>query len=491
MARWLLLSLSLLSVRADHHCTKGRLFVSDKNDAKVHVVDLDTMSIPTTFDVPIPSARLLATDTEMATVVSVDRGTDQQGTVHFFNPGLSTDDHGDHVDVAKSTPSVHSYSLKGWKPTHITYSAGYVNVFMDGVWSTNPADDVHNSSAVFIKESSLSSATPTVIEVPIPGAHHGVTYALSDDHFVMTMTTEARMMRVSGASSLPDHFVVTNATGDVVMELGNATSPSCPAYHGAGFIGSTLVTGCAGHWFRMTYSGQASPPVTWEKVSFPSPSDAAGVAFRSGTVRVNKAGGIFVGDMSPVDRSPTPRYVASMSSDSSVAAGNLMKTTRLADENDACHWGVDLASDTDGTHVAVLYKDGNMSVAEVSASAIGTPVVGAVFDSAIECSDTSMVPGRGVMYILVSSGTPRLLTVNLHEILAGHADHAVSSQRLSFTPSGGALAVPPSVACAAEGHGDEDHHDGHDHGGDGETSGTTFMVAATWPLLLAAALWSC
>ena len=460
MAKWLLLcSLNVLSARADHHCTKGRLFISDKNEAKLHVLDLDDMSTSATFNVPIPGARLLATDTDMATVLCVDRGTDQKGSVHFFNPGISQDDHGDHVDVVKSTPAAYDFNVTGWKPTHLTYSAGYMSVFMDGVWSPNPDDEMQNSSAVFVKESSLST-TPSLLEVPVEGAHHGVAYALSDDHFVVSVTTTPRLTRVSGASSLPDHFVVTGRSGEVLTELGNASSPSCPAFHGAAYVGNTLVTGCAGSWFRMTFTGQAAEPATWEKVAFPSPPDATGVAFRSGTVRKNKVAGLFVADLSPLDRSPTPRYVASMSATGSVAAGNLMKTTRYPNDNDACHWQVDLASDAAGTHVAVLSKDGNLSVAEVSANAAGTPVVAPVFESAIDCGDTAMVAGHGVMYIIVAGDTPRLLTVSLAEVLAGHAEHAVSTQALAFTPSTqAALALPPSVACASPAH-------DHDHGSD-------------------------
>ena len=385
------------------------------------------------------------------------------------------------MDVVKSTPRAHDFTLTGWKPTHTTYSAGYVNVFMDGVWSSDLAEDMHNSSAVFVKESSLST-TPVVVEVPIDGAHHGVSYALSDNHFVMSLSTDARKMRVDGTSSLPGSFAVASATGAVLQEIGTESSPSCPAFHGAAKIGNTFVTGCgSGGWLRGTYNGQASEPVSWERVAFPKPN--ASLEYRSGTVRKYTPGSLFLADLYPLGVS-APRYVAPMSATGSVAAGSLLEVTRSTSENDVCHWAVDQAVADDGTHVAVLTKDGSLSVAEVDGTAAGTMAVASVFDSAIDCADTAMVAGHGVVHIVAGGGSPRLVTVDLAEVLEGHADHAVSSMSLSFAPaSRAALALPPSMACAPEGHGH-----GHDH--DDETSSTS-MLTASLALLLGAMLWVC
>lgn len=485
MARVVLLWLSFLSVKAHQTCTKGRLFVADKDASKVHVLDLDDADgvVVASLDAPIAGARLMATDTDMATVIAIDRGSSAQGSVHFYSPGLSADDHGDHVDVVKSTPRAHDYTLTGWKPTHTTYSAGYVNVFMDGVWSSDLSEDMHNSSAVFVKESSLST-TPVVVEVPIDGAHHGVSYALSDNHFVMSVSTDARKMRVDGTSSLPGSFAVASAAGAVLQEIGTESSPSCPAFHGAAKIGNTFVTGCgSGGWLRGTYTGQASEPVSWERVEFPKPN--ASLEYRSGTVRKYTPGSLFLADLYPLGLS-APRYVAPISPTGSVAAGSLLEVTRSTSENDVCHWAVDQAVADDGTHVAVLTKDGSLSVAEVDGNAAGTMAVASVFDNAIDCADTAMVAGHGVVHIVAGGVSPRLLTVDLAEVLGGHADHAVSSTSLSFTPaSRAALALPSSMACAPEGHG---HGHDHDHDHDDETSSTS-MLTATLALLLGAMLW--
>ena len=283
----LLCGLTLWGVQAHETCTNGRLFVTDKDNAKVHVLELDDANKASvaSLDTQIVAPRLYATDTDMATVMSIDRGTTQKGSVLFFSPGLSGEDHGDHVDVVKSTPSSYAFNLTGWKPTHVTSSVGYMNVFMDGVWSSDLSEEMHNSSAVFIKEADLSS-NPAPVEVPLEGAHHGVCYALSDNHFFTSVSTPARIMRAAGTSSLPSSFVVASSAGDIVQELGNDTAPSCPGLHGAAHIGSTVVTGCgSGGWFHLTYSGAANPPATWERIPFPSIMD--GAAARSGTMRSN------------------------------------------------------------------------------------------------------------------------------------------------------------------------------------------------------------
>ena len=299
--------------------------------------------------------------------------------------------------MTKSAPSAYSYNLTGWKPTHVTSSVGYLNVFMDGVWSSNLAEEMHNSSAVFIKEADLSS-NPVPVEVPVDGAHHGVCYALSDSHFLTTVSTAARSMRTDGTSSLPGYFVVASSTGEVVQEVGNESVPSCPAFHGAGHIGTTVVTGCgSGGWLRMSYTAAASEPVTWERVPFPSMAD--GAAVRSGTVRSHKGASMFAADVYP-SASRLPRYVAPMLKEGSASANNLVQVTSDT-ENDMCHWAMDQASTASGTHLVVLSSSGNLSVTPVGADAVaGTTMMGAVFDQGITCSDTAMVAGHGLPWKL-------------------------------------------------------------------------------------------
>jgi len=454
--------------KAAGSCTHGRLFIADAESAKVHVLDLDDedYAVLASLDAPIPAARLVATETDLATVVSVDRKSGghgapitEEGSVHFYSSGLTAEEHGDHHDLIKRDPSKHSFTLTGWAPTHVTSSAGYVSVFMDGAWSPDPAEGVHNSSAIFVKEARLA-AGPTPIEVPLEGAHHGVSYALSDDHFLVSVSTEARVMQEADASALPDHFMVAGPSGGVLHELGDHESPSCPGYHGSAHSDNTWVMGCgAGGWLRISYDAGASPPASWATVPFPSP--LAGVDFRSGTVKSSSSrnGGVFVADLYPLGPK-TPRYAAPVPAEgSSMDVDNLVQLNRDAAENDVCHWA--LARRAGGTHLAFLNKDGTMTVAEVALSGdTGEPKSLAVFGEEIDCADTALVAGPTVAYVIVAGATPRVLTVSLGAIDEGRTDHAVTSKPLSFTPAGGALALPPSVACE-EGPGG---HDGHDHG---------------------------
>ena len=420
------------------HCTKGMLLISDKTAAEVHVYDLDGNS-PTkkkTLSVSSAATSLYATESSLSYVVVRNRGdTAVQGTVQFISSGLSAHDHGDETHIVKSTPTVFDFQVTGWRPTHLTSSHGYITIFMDG-----SAADGYNSSAVFVEEAALQSLTATsdVTEVHLEGAHHGVAYALGGGRYFTSVTA-------SSGSALPDNFIVTDAAGNIMTEVGTESAPSCPGYHGGAYLDDTWIFGCgSGGLLRVRYDADATTPaVQWDRVE--NPLDGT---YRTGTVRSSKGGGVFVADFY-ISGSASARHLWSvLPTTSETFDHHLMGLNRIVDARTDCSYVLDRAAATrsGGVLVAVMHDEGNLTVTLVGADGIPTTSKDVpVFPGGLACNELSLVAGNGEVYILDRS-TPQLVTVDLHDAFEGNAN-AISHMTLPFTPNSGALSLPPALAC--------------------------------------------
>jgi len=436
-----LLVLPALALGSGHECTKGRLFISEETAPEVHVYDLDgnTPELTETLTVAASASGLYATESELAYVVVRNRAdTAVQGTVHFIRAGLSSIDHGVHTDVVKSAPTVADYHVTGWRPTHLTSSEGYIAIFMD---ASGP--DNYNSSAVFVEEAALQSMTATSVptEVHLDGAHHGVAYALGSGRFLTTVTP-------SSGSILPDNFILTDAAGTILEEVGTEATPSCPGYHGAAHLDHTWMFGCgSGGLLRVDFDSHATTPdLQWERLA--NPLDGT---YRTGTVRSSKEGGVFVADYyNSTDR--MSRHLWSVLPTTSEALEHhLMALERVVDERTDCSYVLDRApvSSAGGVIVVVMHGEGNLTLTPIGTDGIpGSSMDVPIFPGGLDCEHLSMVAGYGEVYILDSS-TPQLVTVDIRNAYHSNSN-AVSKFNLPFTPSSGALSLPPSLACEVD-----------------------------------------
>jgi len=184
----------------------------------------------------------------------------------------------------------------------------------------------------------------------------------------------------------------------------------------------------------------------WQRVE--NPLDGT---YRTGTVRSSKEGGVFVADFyNSTDR--MSRHLWSVLPTTSEAfEHHLMELERIAAERTDCSYVLDRAAATasGGVIVVVMHGEGHLTLTPIGTDGIPRASMDVpVFLGGLDCEHLSMVAGYGEVYILDSS-TPQLVTVDIRAAYQGHSN-AVSMVSLPFTPSSGALSLPPNLACEVD-----------------------------------------
>mmetsp|Transcript_61080 Transcript_61080/g.113315 ORF Transcript_61080/g.113315 Transcript_61080/m.113315 type:complete len:167 (+) Transcript_61080:3-503(+) len=125
-----------------------------------------------------------------------------------------------------------------------------------------------------------------------------------------------------------------------------------------------------------------------------------------------------------------------------------MELERIAAERTDCSYVLDRAAATasGGVIVVVMHGEGHLTLTPIGTDGIPRASMDVpVFLGGLDCEHLSMVAGYGEVYILDSS-MPQLVTVDIRAAYQGHSN-AVSMVSLPFTPSSGALSLPPSLTC--------------------------------------------
>ncbi|WP_344799351.1 hypothetical protein [Litoribacillus peritrichatus] len=200
------------------------LFNSDTNS--IDMLNIDDQQVLNSFALS-GSAPRLYTSPEGRYAVSIQRS---DNLVSFFDSGLYSEDHGDHLHDYQDTPSDTGITLNGIAPTHYSVFDEQGVIFNDG------ADGTVSSFALISDE--VLTGNDTIASLELDNRMHGVAKLINDKLFVtyrdLSVTETTLPEQVERYS-----FDGTNFT------LDTRYSEGCPGLHGAGANENYLVFGCS------------------------------------------------------------------------------------------------------------------------------------------------------------------------------------------------------------------------------------------------------
>ena len=170
------------------------------------------------------------------------------GVVRIIKVGIELENHGDHYDVEKASPSLLNMNITGDMPTHFTPGFNKMVIFFDG-------RRVSNSSVLGFDDTNFSGNEMTKKFVFGPmDPQHGNAVPLANDHFIISQPNPGFKTGASN-DSLSVGFIVVDKDGKTVYDMNEAGNhdKSCPRYHGHAKYGATDVFGCAGGFLSVTH----------------------------------------------------------------------------------------------------------------------------------------------------------------------------------------------------------------------------------------------
>ncbi|WP_276606133.1 hypothetical protein [Paracoccus liaowanqingii] len=194
--------------------------------------------------------------------------------VHFFDSGISFEDHGDHADIEVTDPEDIDTVLTGPRPFHLVDHDGKIVINYD-----------QGGYAEVIDGAALVRGQIAPQTVPQSRAHHGFVAPMGD----MWLSTVASDEEVRGDASVPRLGLQAidaqgNATGDLA---------TCTGIHGEAFSGAYLVEGCKESVLTVTGGGDGPQ---FEMLEYPAdlPQDVT-----TGTILGSNAIQMFLGNHGP------------------------------------------------------------------------------------------------------------------------------------------------------------------------------------------------
>lgn len=206
--------------------TDGRLALFDSDASALKFLDLDDAQILTSMNIDGGSPSLYASpDNRYA--IAIQREDDR---VSFFDSGLYTEDHGDHLHDYAETPSALSLTLNDHKPTHYTAGDSYGVVFFDGGTAA--------SSKVTVFSDATLGNNAILASLDLENNMHGVA-KLIDGHLFVTYRDSAITDTTLPAAVERYHLDGSN------FEFEKRYDEACPKLHGAGMSAHSLGFGCS------------------------------------------------------------------------------------------------------------------------------------------------------------------------------------------------------------------------------------------------------
>jgi hypothetical protein len=156
------------------------------------------------------------------------------GVVNFLDSGVEAEEHGDHVDVSFTTPSVMELALAGTKPAHVTQHEDQIVIFFDG-------EEGAPAEIRVVTETGIGAGT--VLAEYTDNIHqHGAAQAWGDflvstvrDGSITPATTLPTMVKISERHE--DHFDE--------YEIFDAPEQACPGLHGSAQNIGFITFGCS------------------------------------------------------------------------------------------------------------------------------------------------------------------------------------------------------------------------------------------------------
>ena len=201
---------------ADEEVTAWRLFVADRDQPVVKVIDALDGDLLDTFTVEGPAA--LHRTSSGAAVFAVQGA---EGEVNAIKSGISFHDHGDHADIDVDDAELLHVHIDGSKPAHFVERQGLIAQWFDG------EDKVRVFSEKAVLDEKIEVRTANV-----GAAHHGVAVPFQNHVVVSIPNPEDASKRPIGAR-------VVDFDGNGVGE-----DAACPGLHGSAGSGSLYALAC-------------------------------------------------------------------------------------------------------------------------------------------------------------------------------------------------------------------------------------------------------
>ncbi|WGF90357.1 zinc metallochaperone AztD [Marinivivus vitaminiproducens] len=212
----LVLSFSTGSVFADE-VTAWRLFVTDREQPKVTVIDAMNGETLDTFAIKGPASLYRSESGRSVFAVQGDAGV-----VTAFSSGISFEDHGDHGDIDVEAPALAGIEIAGQKPSHFAEHDGEFAAFFDG-----------EGVARIISERAVLDGEAEFTEIRTDAPQHGVAVAYGKHVLLSEPNTD-------NPDELPIGIRTVNEAGEQVGDIAE-----CPDLHGEAFSGNILAFACA------------------------------------------------------------------------------------------------------------------------------------------------------------------------------------------------------------------------------------------------------
>jgi hypothetical protein len=226
--------------------SRGRLVFAYADRPAIGVLDLDTGDVTHRFEMPSPNPRLiLSTEGRYVLIVTGDAA----GTVRVLDTGVTSESHGDHIDIEKGEVKLLELAVTGTRPSHVVSANGWITVFYDGQRgeASTPSSAVP-AKAVAVDVSSLTRTKPVVLQLDTPGPQHGLAFALGQRNFLVSSPNPAFARFEGGAGSLPPGISVRGDNGKKVIAAFDGSipgQPSCSQLHGHAALDNAHLFGCA------------------------------------------------------------------------------------------------------------------------------------------------------------------------------------------------------------------------------------------------------
>lgn len=206
-----------------------RLFVADRAEPKVTVVDALAGTVLDTFTLREPASLVRSESGRTVFAVQGDAGV-----VTAIASGISFEDHGDHGDIDVEAPKLTGTELSGRKPSHLVEHDGAFAAFFDG-----------EGVARIISEKAVLEGSSDVSEVSTAAPQHGVAVAYG-----------AHVLLSEPNAEKPDALPVGIRTVDAKgVQVGDVAA--CPDLHGEASSGNLLVFACATGLLVVTHGDDA------------------------------------------------------------------------------------------------------------------------------------------------------------------------------------------------------------------------------------------
>lgn len=214
-----------------HTHSKGRLVISEKDQAGLRIIDLDdqnnlfelTMTHPVSYLQTSPDGRY---------AIAIQRS---DHLVQFVDSGLWLEPHGDHMDLVEEAPSLLSYELMTTKPTHYNVIDHTAGLFSDGNKETGEGAGFYVFDDAGISNGQMSASHSFDYSV------HG-TLQIRGDYVLSAMVTDLDA-QTNPTYNMPDSVALFEAHGDHLHQE-QVFDVQCPGLHGSFQGESWTVFGC-------------------------------------------------------------------------------------------------------------------------------------------------------------------------------------------------------------------------------------------------------